>query len=41
MAKQYERAVDIQTGETIDRELTSAEIAALSNAIPEHAKTDQ
>jgi hypothetical protein len=31
MTKQYERIFNVETGETTDRELTQAEIAALAN----------
>jgi hypothetical protein len=31
MTKQYERTVNLETGETTDRELTEAEIAELAN----------
>ena len=39
MTKQYERIVNLETGETTDRELTKAEISELSETIPEHAKS--
>jgi hypothetical protein len=41
MEKQYERIINLETGETTERELTQAEIAALADAIPEHAKMNE
>lgn len=38
MTKQFERIFNLETGEITERELTQAEIAALADVIPEHAK---
>ena len=41
MTKQIERLIDANTGEVTERELTQAEIDALANAIPDHAKNNE